>query len=217
MFTGLIEAIAPVKSNIATSGGRVLCLPLGDLAEGVCVGESICVNGVCLTVSRLEGKLAWFDVMAETVRASTLVELKSGELVNLERALPAGGRLGGHIVQGHVDCVGTVDRIESGPAKYTMWVKAPPELMRFVIDKGSIAIDGISLTVVDVQPDRFSVSLIPTTLQDTNLAQRKKADKVNLEADLISKWINKRLDEILPAASSGQKLTREKLRELGFA
>ncbi len=218
MFTGLVESVQPVKSNTATRLGRCLCVPLGPLAEDAQVGDSICVNGVCLTVSKLDRHKsnAHFDVMRETVRASTLETLKPGEMVNLERALRADGRFGGHIVQGHVDGVGSIDRIEKSEAKCVFRVTAGPDLMRYIIEKGSIAVDGVSLTLVDAESDRFSVWLIPTTLKETNLRHKKKGDKVNLEADLISKWIRKRIDEILPKDSADAKLTLDKLREQGF-
>ena len=218
MFTGLIESVQPVKSNSATTLGRRLCVPLGPLAEDAQSGDSICVNGACLTISKLDRHKsdAYFDVMRETVRASTLETLKPGEMVNLERALRADGRFGGHIVQGHVDGVGSLDRIEKSEAKCVFRVTAGPDLMRYIIEKGSIAVDGVSLTVVDVESDRFSVWLIPTTLKETNLRHKKKGDKVNLEADLIGKWIRKRIDEILPKGSTDAKLTLDKLREQGF-
>ena len=218
MFTGLVESVQPVKSNTATHLGRCLCVPLGPLAEDTRTGDSICVNGVCLTVSKLDRHKsdAHFDVMRETVRASTLETLKPGEMVNLERALRADGRFGGHIVQGHVDGVGSIDRIEKSEAKCVFRITAGPDLMRYIIEKGSIAVEGVSLTVVNVEPDRFSVWLIPTTLKETNLRHKKKGDKINLEADLIGKWIRKRLDEILPKNSAEAKLTLDKLREQGF-
>jgi riboflavin synthase len=219
MFTGLIESVQPVKSNTATRLGRCLCVPLGPLAEDSLVGDSICVNGVCLTISKLDKRKsdAHFDVMRETVRASTLETLKPGEMVNLERALRADGRLGGHIVQGHVDGVGSIDRIEKSESKCVFRITAEPDLMRYIIEKGSIAVEGVSLTVVNVEPDRFSVWLIPTTLKETNLIHKKKGDRINLEADMIGKWIRKKLDEILPKNSTEAKLTLDKLREQGFA
>jgi riboflavin synthase len=217
MFTGIVETVQPIKTNTATPEGRQLCIPLGKLAEDAHIGDSICVNGVCLTVSRLEGQGAWFDVMAETAKVSTLDQLKPGMMVNLERALPAMGRFGGHIVQGHTDGIGTIARIECDNSKYLLWIAGGPELMGFMIEKGSVAIDGVSLTIVDVEANRFSVSLIPTTLKDTNLGQRKIGEKVNLEADLISKWIRKRIDDVLGKTGSGAKLTMEKLQKKGFA
>ena len=218
MFTGLIESVQPVKANTSSPSGRRLCLPLGSLFEGTRVGDSICVNGVCLTVSDLDDRrqLVFFDVMAETVRTTTLESLKPSDMVNLERALSAHGRLGGHILQGHVDDVGTVDQIKRDSSGCALWITAPSQVMRFIIEKGSIALDGVSLTVVDVEATRFSVNLIPTTFKDTNLGLRKTRDRVNLEADIISKWIRKRVDEILTPGNAGKNLTLEKLKDQGF-
>ena len=216
MFTGLVEAVEPIKTNVAIVTGRRLVVPLGRLADGAGLGDSICVNGVCLTISQLRGSEAVFDIMAETVKVSTLAQLHSGEAVNLERAMAADGRFGGHIVQGHVDGVGTVEKIDQSGAQWVMWITANPALLRMMIGKGSVAIDGVSLTIVEARPDKFSVSLIPTTLEQTNLKQRKVSDRVNLEVDIISKCITKRLDEML--SGGGKKgITLEKLRERGFS
>ena len=196
MFTGLVEAVSPVIANAVRSGGRRLSVDLGMLAEDSRVGDSICVNGVCLTISELGGDRAYFDAVAETVRISTLGELKVGDRVNLERAMRADGRFGGHMVQGHVDGVGRVARIDRGEAEHVMTIEAEGKLMDLMIEKGSVTVDGVSLTIVSVKGKEFGVSLIPTTLAGTNLNDRKVADKVNLEADLVSKWIRKRLDAV---------------------
>ena len=216
MFTGLVESVQPVRSNRSITNGRQLCIPLGHLADDAKLGDSICVNGVCLTISKLDGETAWFDVMAETVRVSTLDDIKPGDRVNLERALMAGGRLGGHIVQGHVDGIGKIDKIDQQTGKITIRITTPPQVLRFMIDKGSVAIDGISLTIVSVEKQHFNVSIIPITWQETNLIHRKPGDQVNLEADIISKWIRTRLDQILPDTSTSGNLTLKKLQEEGF-
>jgi len=202
MFTGLIERVAPIQSVGTTGGAKT--------------GDSICVNGVCLTISRLAGDRAEFEVMAETLRVSTLGGLKGKEAVNLERALALGDRLGGHLVQGHVDGIGTIDQIDTAGGNRTIWVAAEERVLKQMIPKGSVAMDGVSLTIVEVQRERFSVSLIPTTWQETNLRERKKGDRVNLETDLIGKWISRRLDEVLGDGKKGGGVTLEKLRELGF-
>lgn len=216
MFTGLIERVAPIQSVGTTGFGKRLGIALGPLAADAKEGDSICVNGVCLTISRLAGDLAEFEVMAETLRVSTLGGLKVKEAVNLERALALGDRLGGHLVQGHVDGIGTIDQIDTTGGNRTIWVAAEERVLKQMIPKGSVAMDGISLTIVEVQRERFSVSLIPTTLQETNLGQRKKGDRVNLETDLIGKWISRRLDEVLGDGKKGGGVSLEKLRELGF-
>ncbi len=213
MFTGLVESIGKVQAAANTPVGKRLKIPLGQLIEDARLGDSICVNGVCLTIAELAGDCGVFDVMAETVRVSTLQDLRAGDKVNLERALKAGDRLGGHIVQGHVDGVGVVSKVEKMPDKYVLWISAGAELMKLMISKGSVAINGVSLTLVEVRADRFNVWLIPTTLGDTNLSELRVGDKVNLEADLMGKWINKRLDAVLEARGG---LNIEKLRQNGF-
>ena len=215
MFTGLIETVQPLRSNVGSASGRRLTLPLGPLAVDARRGDSIAVNGVCLTISRLSGDMAEFDVMAETARVSTLAKLPSATLVNLERAMAVDGRFGGHLVQGHVDGIGTVERTEHSGETHVLWIAAETELMDLMIPKGSVAIDGVSLTLVEVEKNRFSVCLIPTTLNDTNLRHRRIGDRVNLEADLVSKWIKKRLDEVLPQRRPS-RVTMKQLRDQGF-
>lgn len=216
MFTGIIESVARIQAVTTSRVGRRLRIPLGRLADDAKAGDSICVNGVCLTISQLSGDVADFDVMAETLRMSTLGDAKVTDVVNLERAMAANGRFGGHIVQGHVDGVGTVDQIDKEGGNCILWIAAEDDVIKQMIQKGSVAIDGISLTIVNVEKKRFSLSLIPTTLQETNLHSRKKGDTVNLEIDLISKWINKRLDQILAEGKKGGSVTWEKLRDAGF-
>ena len=215
MFTGLVEAVGGVVAVIPQGAGRRLRIRLGRLAEDVRLGDSIAINGACLTVTNLAGDIAQFDATPETLRVSTVGQFKTGDKVNLERALRADARLGGHLVQGHVDGVGVVDRIVKGNDEHVLWVGAGPVVIKQMIAKGSVAIDGVSLTIVATEKDRFSVSLIPETLKATNLMDRRAGDKVNLETDLIGKWINKRLDEVLGAAKEG--LTAQKLREQGFS
>jgi riboflavin synthase len=217
MFTGLIETVEPVQSNTSSPTGRRLSVPLGKIAEGVKPGDSICVNGVCLTVSELKQGIAIFDVMAETARVSTIERWRAGELVNLERALAANGRFGGHIVQGHVDSVGTVKRVDKDKAQYVLSIGADSAFLDHVIPKGSVAVDGVSLTMVNVAKDQFTVSLIPTTLAETNLREKRVGDKVNLEADVVSKWIVKCVNQILSDKKGADSLTLEKLRAKGFA
>ncbi|MBI9017672.1 MAG: riboflavin synthase [Phycisphaerae bacterium] len=215
MFTGIIEITQPVIAIAASPIGKIINLDLGFLAEDARVGDSIAVNGVCLTISKLQGTKAHFDVMAETLKVSTLGHLAAGDRVNLERAMAADGRFGGHIVQGHVDGIGSIESIDKQNDQYIIWVKADARVIANLIDKGSVAIDGISLTVISVQKDKFNVSLIPTTLHETTLQNKKNGDKVNLEADIISKMINKRLDTIL-AGEKSSNLSINKLREMGF-
>lgn len=200
------------------AGGLSLSIDLGRLAQGVKAGDSICISGACLTLSRMAQTEASFDVIAETVRASTLALLKVADQVNLERAMPADGRFGGHIVQGHVDGVGTVERIDKAGGEHTIWITGEQELMGLMVDKGSVAIDGVSLTIVKSEPKRFSVSLIPTTLRETTISQCRTGDKVNIEADLLSKWIKKQLEAMLSAGRGGKSpITVEQLRQQGYS
>jgi riboflavin synthase len=214
VFTGLIETVQPVISSGVTSAGRRICIELGLLAHDAAQGQSISVNGACLTIAHLEGTRGNFDIMPETLKVSTLAHLKLGSRVNLERAMSPTSRLDGHIVQGHIDGTGSIEKIEQNKNAYVLWVSAEPAIMNFMIKKGSVAVDGVSLTIADVKNNLFSVSLIPATLAGTNIADRKAGDLVNLEADIISKWINKRLDQILPKSGS---LTMDKLRQQGFS
>ena len=216
MFTGLIESVAPIKTIETTEVGKRLAIPLGSLAQDASLGDSICINGVCLTISRLENELSFFDVIAETLRVTTLGNLCADQRVNLERAMQADGRFGGHFVQGHVDGIATIIEIKDSAGEDTLCLSADGELMKLMIARGSVTLDGVSLTIVAADEKQFSVSLIPTTLKETNLSDRQKGDEINLEADPISKWINHRLDAVL-ATSQDKSLTLEKLQDQGFA
>jgi len=223
VFTGLVEETGQVRS--VHRAGRSLHLTVGarKVLEGLRLGDSVAVNGVCLTVVRFDGDSFTADVMPETYQRTSLGALAPGSLVNLERAMALGDRFGGHIVQGHVDAVGTIAALEQDEIAVRMTVTAPPEVLRYVAPKGSIAIDGISLTVVDVAEDRFQVSLIPHTLAATNLRERRVGDRVNLEADVLAKYVERLLAWRLPSerpraraqAGSGG-LTEAFLREHGF-
>ena len=193
MFTGLVEIQGSVAAlEKAGKGIRLSVKPLADFE--VSLGDSVSVNGVCLTVTKHDGNIS-FDVSPETMRSTDLGELHAGHRVNLERALRLADRLGGHIVTGHVDNVGTVREIRQ-VGEYTFYtVDAPPDIMRYVVKKGSVAIDGISLTVDDLDNRSFSVAIIPHTLTATNIGQRRVGDRVNLETDIIGKYVEKLLDK----------------------
>lgn len=206
MFTGIVEEMGQVASILPTK----LCIKCSRVLEGTRVGDSISVNGVCLTVVTLEDEEFRADVMPETMRVSALKNLRVGDRVNLERAMTLDKRFGGHIVTGHIDGVGRiVDIIHSGNAM-VFSVSASYDVLRYVIRKGSVAIDGISLTVVSVVSDRFSVSVIPHTLNETCLQDKKVGDVLNIECDLVGKYIEKFVGD----ADSG--ITYEFLRENGF-
>ena len=187
MFTGIVEELGTVGS--IKSG--VLIVDASLVLEDLDVKDSICVNGACLTVTGLTGKGFQVDVVPETLRRTNLGELTSGSKVNLERSLQMGGRLGGHIVQGHVDGTGEISSIEEDGDAYLYSFTVSPELSRYIVQKGFICVDGISLTVVDCADDEFTVTLIPYTREHTVLGTKTEGNKVNLEADIMAKYIEK--------------------------
>ena len=191
MFTGLVADLGAVEALDTTDAGVRLTVRT-PLAAELAEGDSIAVNGVCLTATAVRGGETFVaDVMHETLRRSSLAGVEDGGRVNLELALRAGDRLGGHMVQGHVDAVGTVSESrEDGFARIVV-VAAPVELLRYVVEKGSITVDGVSLTVVEVGEDSFSVSLIPETLERTNLGSAAPGTLVNLEVDVLAKYVEK--------------------------
>jgi len=213
MFTGLIETTCKVKSASRVGDSMVLTIDLGVLAGESKTGDSIAINGVCLTITRLQCSLASFDVSAETLAKSTLGRLKPSSDVNVERSLKAGDRLGGHFVLGHVDGTATIDAIDKTGEFANIKIAAGTELLDGIISKGSVAVDGVSLTIANVNHRSFGVSVIPETLKRTTLGKAKIGDCVNIEIDIIIKTIKSQLDEILPKK---QSLTAEKLRQLGY-
>ena len=213
MFTGLIEAICTVKAIQPGAKAMLLTVDLGELAEGAKIGDSIAVNGVCLTIATLDGTFAAFDVSAETLAKSALGRLRASSQVNVERAVRAADRFGGHFVQGHIDGAATIKAIDKQGEFADMKFAAGPELLDQMVVKGSVAVDGISLTIAGMDKNTFTIALIPQTLKKTTLGKTKIGDLVNIETDIIVKTIKKQLEKILP---QNQTLTAEKLRELGF-
>ena len=193
MFNGLIEAMGEVAELKAIPAGFRIRVATA-LAVELALGESIAVNGCCLTVVAIADGTLTFEAGPETLARTNLGELTAGVAVNLERSLQVGDRLGGHYVTGHVDGVGTLDQREDDAEWSTFWFRAPPGLMRQMVSKGSIAVDGVSLTLVDVEDDRFSVALIPHTLSLTTLGQLAEGDRVNLETDLLAKYVERQLE-----------------------
>jgi riboflavin synthase len=196
MFTGIVEGLAVVKSVGKAKKGAdtVMRVNLGKMAKGLKKGDSVCINGACLTVTKLQKGAAQFEMVAETMRRTSLGSVKPGDKVNIERSMKVGDRLEGHFVLGHVDGTATItDKIEK-QSETTMWfVLDDRSLASALVSKGSIAIDGISLTIVDVNGKKFSVSLIPHTLAITSLGTKKKGDRVNIETDVLSKYVAKSL------------------------
>ncbi|MEU5581977.1 riboflavin synthase [Streptomyces huasconensis] len=195
MFTGIVEELGEITAveNLPDASRFRLRGPV--VTEGAKHGDSIAVNGVCLTVVEHEGDEFTADVMAETLKRSSLGALTVGSRVNLERPTSVGARLGGHIVQGHVDGTGTIVAREPSENWEIVTVSLPAELARYVVEKGSITVDGVSLTVVDAGPDFFTISLIPTTLALTTLGIKRPGDPVNLEVDIIAKYVERLLGD----------------------
>lgn len=193
MFTGIVEETGALVALQRHEGGGRLRIRGELVSQDAHLGDSIAVNGVCLTVTEINGAELAFDLLAETLSRTNLGDLTPGTLVNLERALPAQGRLGGHFVQGHIDCPSEILRWEPVGADYRLDLALPPAFAAYVATKGSIAIDGISLTVAEVAEDRFTVWVIPHTLAVTNLRTRRAGDAVNLEFDLLAKYLERML------------------------
>ena len=200
MFAGIVERTGLVhrleRSAHADRAVR-LWVDMGDLLDGLALGASVAVNGVCLTLCDNRAGHGAFDVIPETLRVSNLGRLEPGAAVNLERSLRLGDRVDGHFVQGHVDAMGTVERVERDAGEWKLWLRVPADTMRYVVRKGSIALDGVSLTVVDARDDSLSVCLIPTTLERTNLGARRAGEQINVETDVFARLIVDRCAAIL--------------------
>ena len=193
MFTGLIEEIGEIQNIIKSARSAKIKNKAGKILEDIKLGDSISTNGVCLTVTEFAPDSFTVDVMAETIRRSNLSSLTAGDKVNLERALLAGDRLGGHIVSGHIDGMGTITSYEKEDNAVWVTIAAPPDILKYIIRKGSVAIDGVSLTVAYIDEKLFKVSVIPHTRDITTLLKKKTGDPVNLECDMIGKYIEKLL------------------------
>ena len=213
MFTGIIETIGVIRQARPSGSQMRLAIDLNRIADGTNLGDSISVNGVCLTVCRLNGTIAEFDVSTESVKKTTLISLKTGSAVNLERAMSAQGRFGGHIVQGHVDGLGKIAAICKQADFAQFHFEVPKELLTQIVLKGSVAIDGVSVTVAKLDATGFEVAVIPTTLKETIWHQSKTGDPVNIETDIFVKTIQQQLAAVLPDSKG---LTIEQLREHGF-
>ncbi|HZY86317.1 MAG TPA: riboflavin synthase [Gemmataceae bacterium] len=198
MFTGLVEALGTVTALTATGAGRELAVRAAQIAGELVLGESVAVNGACLTVVARDGDSFRFQLAPETLSRTNLGELTAGDRVNLERSLRVSDRLGGHLVQGHIDGVGAVAERLSEGEWVKVWFRCPPELAAQMVSKGSVAVDGVSLTLVDIGPDRFSVALIPHTLDNTTLGLKGPGAVVNLETDLLGKYVWKFLQQAHP-------------------
>jgi riboflavin synthase len=212
MFTGIIEEMGTVKALRREAGAARLSLSAATVLDGTALGDSICVNGVCLTVVEMGRSEFSADVAVETLRVTNLGELKAGARVNLERALQLSARIGGHLVSGHVDAVGRLREKREEGNGWRIFFDAPETVLRYVIKKGSIAIDGISLTVADLDRTGFSIAMIPHTARLTTLGFKTTGDSVNLEADIIGKYV----ERLFPGRAEGN-VTLDLLRKNGFA
>jgi len=216
MFTGLIESVCKVVSAVRGGGGMKLGLNLG---QAVKCGDSIAINGVCLTAAAVKGTLIEFDVSGETLTNTTLGNFKPGSPVNVERAMSAGDRFGGHFVQGHIDAIGKIRKIEKKGDFWQFAFEPPKEsasadkILDCIVPKGSIAIDGVSLTIADIEKNNFSTAIIPATFENTIFKNYRVGDSVNIETDILCRIVKKQLEKILP---NKPNLTIDKLKESGF-
>ncbi|MGI6294887.1 MAG: riboflavin synthase [Armatimonadota bacterium] len=209
MFTGLIEEMGTVRSLARGAVGKLVVTCEKTAAE-IAVGDSVAVNGACLTATSINGSEVCFDAVAETLSRTTLGDLRAPDKVNLETSLKAGKALGGHFVLGHVDGVGTIDSVQSIGESKVIRFRAPGNVLRYVVEKGSIAIDGISLTVASCDDSGFEIAVIPHTLEATTLQSKRPGDKVNLETDILGKYVEKFLGK-----ETGS-VTEDLLRQAGF-
>lgn len=216
MFTGLIEEIGTLKGIRRGGNSCILTIECSRVLEGSRIGDSIAVSGVCLTATSLGSTYFTADAMPETLDRSSLGRMSAGSHVNLERAMPADGRFGGHIVSGHIDGTGTVKSITKDENAIWYRIEAAPKLLRYIVEKGSIAIDGISLTVARTDDETFSVSIIPHTQKETTLQYLREGDAVNLETDIVGKYVEKLVKPEPEEAGGSRGLTEDFLRENGF-
>ena len=197
MFTGLIESTVAIVSLDNKDGNLRLCIEYPSNLSKVKMGDSISLNGVCLTISDIQERKLWVEIVRETATTSNMVDRKVGDLVNLERALKVGDELGGHYLTGHIDGTGIIKKVRNIGGSITLWVSVPPELAMFIVRKGSLGLEGVSLTVVEIENYVLSVVIIPFTGKVTSLGAKTEGDRLNIEVDVISKHVHKSVKEIL--------------------
>ena len=215
MFSGIVEVLGDVRSMASGDSGARISIEAGALVEGVKLGDSIAINGACMTVVAFGNSMFEVDISSESLRMTNLGDLKAGDKVNLEKALVLGDRLGGHMVTGHIDGMGKIRERKADGDSIWLTVEAPPDVMRYLVFKGSIAVDGISLTVATCDEDSFSIAIIPHTSEHTTLTAKRDGAVVNLEADLIGKYVEKLLLPHAQARAGG--VSMDKLKEHGYA
>lgn len=216
MFTGIVEEMGTIAGIQKGAKSAVLTIQAEKVFSDIHIGDSIALNGVCLTVTSFNGNTYTADVMNETLRRSSLGSLTIGSKVNLERAMAANGRFGGHIVSGHIDGTGTITKVEKDDNAIWYTIAAEENLMKYIVEKGSIAIDGISLTVAKRSDMDFAISMIPHTAKETVLSQKKPGDIVNLENDIVGKYIEQLMHYEKKEEKKESRLTKEFLLQAGF-
>jgi riboflavin synthase len=214
MFTGIIEEIGKIEKITPIAGGITLNLKAEKILEDIRVNDSVCIDGVCLTVTKSDKNSFWVDAVGATLDKSTFNRIRAGALVNLERSVRLSDRLGGHLVQGHVNGIGTISEIKKLGENYLVKILIPDELEKYLIKEGSIAINGISLTIADLNSNEISISIIPHTWQNTNLKDKKVNEKVNVEIDILAKYVEKLLEK--RSGNSDKNITESWLKELGY-
>ena len=214
MFTGIIEEIGKIEKITPIAGGITIKIKAEKILEDVAVNDSICIDGVCLTVTKKDNETFWADAVGATLEKTTFIKIKADTSVNLERSVKLSDRLGGHLVQGHVNGVGTITEITKLGENYLLKTFIPDELNKYLIKEGSIAINGISLTIADLKSNEISISIIPHTWQNTNLKDKKVNDKVNVEIDILAKYVEKLLTKV--NNSSNKNITENWLKEIGY-
>ena len=224
MFTGIVQALGVIQSAADTAAGRRFAVALAELAgASIAHGDSVCVSGVCLTVVKCGGGVAQFDVITETLKRSTLGGMKAQDRVNLELSLRGDSFVGGHFVQGHVDAVGRVAAVRQDAHDWRVTFKVPAEAMVYMVPKGSVAVDGVSMTIAEVGADTFTLAVIPTTLEQTTLAHLRVGDRVNVETDILARTVVHYLQHMrgdggaAGAGGADAGITLAKLQELGMA
>lgn len=215
MFTGIIEEIGKVKNIQRLKVGAEITVSCNKVIEGTNKGDSIALNGICLTVTAMKNAEIVFDLSGETLERSTISSWKNGKYINLERALMPTSRLGGHIVQGHIDTVSEVLEIKKTGEFYNLTISIPEDVRKYIVDKGSIAVDGISLTVASMNDRSFKITLIPESYQNTVVKYYQPGDKVNIEVDILAKYVENMLNNRDDAKKDGG-LTLDKLKKYGY-
>jgi len=216
MFTGLIEAVCLVNSVRRSANSMQIGVVLGNLTQDAKIGDSVAVNGVCLTITGVQQNITYFDISSETIQKTNLKDLSTSSVVNIERALLPTDRLGGHFVQGHIDGTAKILEIKSQARFADITFSVGPELLQMMVSKGSVAVDGISLTIADINQDGFKTAIIPETMRKTTLGGAKKGSIVNIEIDIIAKMIKKQLESVFGQMQPKHNLTIEKLEKAGF-